>query len=201
MFPICDGIRSFEQAVADFAGAPYGVAVDTGYDAIFLSCKYFNVRNVKLPKKTCVAVPSAVLHAGAEIEFVELSWKGTYPLAPYPIVDSACRFRAGMYQQGTLWCLSFQYLKALPIGRGGMILTDNQTAYEWLKRARFFGRPEEKGSEPEFLGWSCIMEPERAIRGLSLMLGIREDAPMPDLEFDYPDCSRMKVFHPQKYLL
>ena len=38
--------------------------------------------------------------------------------------------------------LSFHIKKQLPIGKGGMILTDDQQAVEWFKKARYEGRSE-----------------------------------------------------------
>ena len=55
-----------------------------------------------------------------------------------PIVDSATRFTKNMYINKTLTCLSFHHRKHLPIGRGGMILTDSKKLM-WLK-ARYDGR-------------------------------------------------------------
>lgn len=192
MFPHCQVIRDFEHAVANYAGAPFGVSTDTCGMALFLCCKYLNVSTVFLPKKNCLVVPTMVKQAGGNIEFVDRPWKGIYRLEPYPIVDSACRFTSGMYIPETLYCLSFQYQKQLDIGRGGMVLTDDPVAADWLRKARFFGRQERPGSEPEFLGWHAYMEPERAARGLSLLHNVERH--YPDREFDYPDCSKMKVF-------
>ena len=121
-------VRNFEQAVADYAGAKYGVAVDSCTNAILLCCKYCEVETVVLPKKTYVGVAYSILHAGGKIEFVDDDWQGAYQLWPYPIIDSARRFKRGMYHDlgpYTLYCLSFHWSKHIPIGRGGMILTDN----------------------------------------------------------------------------
>ena len=36
--------------------------------------------------------------------------------------------------------VSFQIKKRIPIGRGGMILTDSKDAYDWFKYASYDGR-------------------------------------------------------------
>ena len=68
-------------------------------------------------------------------------------------------------------CLSFHIKKQLPIGKGGMILTDNKEAVEWLKKARYEGRSEKyyKEDNIETLGWNMYMTPQQASQGLSLM--------------------------------
>lgn len=194
MFTVCDVIRSFEEAVAEHAGAPYGVAVDTCTAALFLCCRYLDVKEVAIPSHTFIGVPMTVIHAGGRIVFERREWQGAYDLRPYPIWDSACRFQRGMYKPGSLWCLSFQYRKHVPIGRGGMILTDDAEACVWLRKARFFGRCEKPidVAHPEFIGWNMYMEPERAAHGLSLLAGI--PGLSPDLSFAYPDLSEMEIF-------
>lgn len=187
-------VRDFEAAIASYAGSRFAVAVDTGTAALFLACRYLNVGEVWLPKRTYCSVPCSVIHAGGTVRWDDREWTGTYRLDPYPIVDGACRFRRGMYEPDTFHCLSFQYRKRLAIGRGGMILTDDAEAVTWLKLARFSGRHEVPLTEdvPEFAGWSCYMEPERAARGLTL-LSMMPDNP-PDLTFDYPDMSGWGIY-------
>jgi len=183
-------VRDFENVVAEYAGAPYAVAVDSCTWALFLCCRYLHVGVVTLPKKTYCSVPGAVIHAGGSVQFCNGDWSGWYSLTPYHIADSACCFHKGMYRSGWFFCLSFQARKHIPIGRGGMILTDNKEAAEWFRLARFNGRREEpmsQDSKPAFVGWHCFMEPERAARGLQLMMNVKDDNP--DLVFDYPDLS------------
>ncbi len=184
-------VKDFEQAVADYAGAKYGVAVDSCTNAILLCCKYLNVDTVCLPKKTYVGVAYSVIHAGGKIKFVDNDWQGVYVLTPYPIVDSARRFRKNMYMPRTLYCLSFHWSKHLPIGRGGMILTDDKKAAKWLRKARFDGRTEGvpcKEDTFDVPGYHFYLIPEQAARGLMLMQSVKDDNP--DLiEENYPDLS------------
>lgn len=190
-----DIVKSFEEAVAEYAGSRYAVAVDTGTAAIFLSCVYSQVQRVWLPKHTYVSVPCSVMHAGGSVRFwQDLAWKGTYQLYPYNIVDGCCRFRRGMYKKGMLHCLSFQYRKHLAIGRGGMILTDDAKAVEWLKLARFSGRHEVPlmQDKPAMIGWHLFMEPERAAKGLTLLSMMPDENP--DKIFNYPDLSTMGIY-------
>src|SRR3990172_12074217 len=122
-------IRQFEKTIANHCGAQYGVAVESCTAAIFLCCKYFNVRWVHIPKFTYPGVACSIIHAGGKVSFSNDTWSGIYRLYPYEIYDSALRFMRGMYIRGTFYCLSFHIKKHLPIGRGGMILCDDKKAY------------------------------------------------------------------------
>ena len=193
-----DVVAEFERKVAAFAGARYGVAVDSCTSALFLSCKYLGVSDVHIPAKTYISVPAAIVHAGGRVRFLDVEWSGAYRLEPYPIWDSAKRFRGGMYNGG-YHCVSFHMKKLLPIGRGGMIVTDDAKAVEWFRRARHDGR---EGGKPfmqeqiTFLGWNAYMTPEQASRGLHLLEGLKSD--LPDLYDEYPDLRDMPVFKQKK---
>jgi dTDP-4-amino-4,6-dideoxygalactose transaminase len=190
-------IRMFESAVADYAGSRFGIAVDSGYAAIFLSLKVNpKIQKVVIPAKTHISVPTAIINAGCQVELIDKDWIGEYriidedSISPI-IVDSCCRFRKGMYGNGEFRCLSFDARKHLPIGRGGMILTDNAWAASWLKQARNYGR-EDGRMDPEFIGWKFYMEADQAARGLSLIDGVYDNNY--DLKPDYPDLRTYDLF-------
>ena len=196
-----DALRDFEIALAEYAGSKYAIGVDTCTSALFLACKYLNVKEVVIPKRTYVSVPCSIIHAGGTVKFEDLEWSGVYQLKPYPIYDGAKRFRRNMYIPGSLHCLSFHAKKLLPIGRGGAILTDDSNAVEWLKVARFDGRHERVPlhmDNIEMLGWNVYMTPEQASRGhllLSLMKDHYEDQ---EENPPYPDLSKFKIFSEPK---
>lgn len=204
--PYATVVAEFEEAVAHYAGADYAVAVDTCTDAIFLSLMYiqtvgWKAKNTTLsfPTQTYCSVINAAIHAGFKrIHLTDEDWQGSYELKPTGIIDSALEFHRDMYYPGTLRCLSFQYRKHIPIGRGGMILTSDKDASEWLRLARFNGRPprplDDKDAEPRFPGWLCHMEPERAARGLSFMM--HAPAHFPTLFVDYPPLHEMDCYKP-----
>jgi hypothetical protein len=205
--PYATVVAEFEEAVAAYAGAPYAVAVDTCTDAIFLSLsclRYVSAwderrSTLSFPTNTYCSVINAALHAGfRRIHLTDEDWSGSYELKPTGIIDSALQFYRGMYKSGTYRCLSFQYRKHIPIGRGGMILTDDLKAADWFRLARFNGRParplDDKDAEPKFPGWLCHMEPERAARGLSFMMHAKCN--YPDLQVDYPPLHEMDCYKP-----
>lgn len=189
-------VAEFERRVADYAGAPYAVAVDCCSNAIFLCCVRRHVRGerVYIPARTYISVAAAIIHAGGEVVFQDYPWVGMYQLRPFGIIDGAKRFRPDMYTGG-LHCLSFHVKKHIPIGRGGMILCHDEADYEWLRRARYDGREGKPYAEEQIttLGWHAYMTPEQAARGLTLMDALPPDD-LPDLTEDYPDLREMPVF-------
>ena len=196
-------VDTFEKTVAEYCGASYGVAVESCTAAIFLSlmyCKkeYNPLGSIVIPSKTYPSVPCSIIHAGGNVVFRNDAWSGEYNLHPYKIWDSALRFKRNMYHGG-LQCLSFHIKKLIPIGRGGMILTDNKEAYEWFKRARFDGRNPVPLQQDDFtmLGWNCYMEPANAARGLQLLqaLGNRELEDLKVEEQGYPDLSKFQIYN------
>lgn len=191
-------VDAFEKTIAEYAGAKYGVAVDSCCNALFLSCIYDKVGVVRIPKVTYPGVACSIIHAGGKIKFHNDHWSGGYFLSPNLIVDSALRFKEDMYVKGSFYCLSFHAKKHLTIGRGGMILTDNKKAYEWFKRARFDGRNAVPLAQDKItmLGWNFYMTPEQAARGLTLF-NFLKDKCLPDIDWrtqGYPDLSKIKAY-------
>lgn len=188
-------IRQFEKTIAKHCGAPYGIAVESCTAALLLCCLYLRVKAVTIPKKTYFSVPMSIIHAGGWVKYQDIDWKGAYQLEPYWIIDSAMRFKKNMYLQNTFCCLSFHYAKHIPIGRGGMILTDNKKAAAWFRLMRNDGRreiPKEKDNV-KLIGWNFYMTPEQAARGLSLYYWRIHGRPdLPDLEMTHGDISHVR---------
>lgn len=198
--------HQFEELIAGWCGSKYAVAVESGTAAIFLSLMYrkhqgwLDGYEVEMPKNSYPSVPCSIIHAGFKVKFTDDEWEGEYLLDPLGILDSALRFKKGMYHGG-LQCLSFHIKKHLPIGRGGMILTDNKEAYKWLKKARFDGREPVPLLEDNFtmLGWNAYMEPANAARGIQLFQVLISKHPegMEDLKVEeqgYPDLSKYPIY-------
>lgn len=185
-------IRQFERVIAKHCNAPYAVAVESCSAALFLCCLYLKVGEVTIPRKTYFSVPFGIIHAGGSVRFDNRKWRGAYRLEPYPIVDSAMRFRRNMYRPWEFQCLSFQYSKHIPIGRGGMILTDDKKAARWFRVMRNDGRreiPKEK-DRVRLMGWNMMMTPEQAARGLSLFYwNLHGKHDKPDLPMTHGDLS------------
>jgi dTDP-4-amino-4,6-dideoxygalactose transaminase len=212
-----EAVDAFEKKVAEYAGAKYGVAVNSCSNALFLSAVYrrnerfpicelskggelYKGREVLpaiiIPRYTYIGVPYAIINAGYKVRFDPAEeWEGAYWLSPLDIIDSARRFRKNMYIPNTLYCLSFHETKILPIGDGGMILTDDKKAYDTLRKMRFDGRTPGKSVFDDTFdtpGYHMHMKPDVAIRGLMLMAGVKDYND--DLPEVYPDLSKIDYF-------
>jgi dTDP-4-amino-4,6-dideoxygalactose transaminase len=158
-------IEEFEKIIADYCGSKYGVAVDSCVHAIFLSLLYLKEigeikegKSITIPKQTFRSVPNYIRHAGLIPKGIDIKWSRYYQLRPTRVYDSALLFDKNIYIKDSFFCLSFQYRKTLPIGRGGMILTNDLNAIKRLKEMRLNGKN----------GWNMYMMPEQAARGLTL---------------------------------
>lgn len=192
MYERNDVVRQFEKTIAKHCGAKYAIAVESCSAALFLCCLYLKVKEVTIPSKTYFSVPFGIKHAGGFVHYEDKKWRGAYQLKPYPIIDSAMRFKKDMYRRGFFQCLSFQYSKHLPIGRGGMILTDDRKARDWFRVMRNDGRREipKELDRVKLCGWNFYMTPEQAARGLSLFYWrIKGKKDLPDLEMTHGDLS------------
>lgn len=193
-----DIIKLFEEKLASYSGAKYCVLTDCCSHAIFLSLKYVNSPcQISIPAHTYASVPMQIVHAGYQINFIDLKWKGMYQLHPINVFDGAGRFRKDMYVGGdALQTLSFQIKKRLPIGRGGAILTNSKEAYDWLKLASYDGRNlETPYAEPNHItniGWHYYMTPEDAARGIILMDQITGELEDTMTWLNYPDLRHYK---------
>lgn len=192
-----DAVVMFEKKVAEFAGAKYGIAVDCCTHGLFLALKYLEASGtVEIPKHTYQSVPMNIIHAGCNVAFRDEQWSGVYQLKPYPVWDCATRWRRGMYVGG-FHVISFQIKKRIPIGRGGMILTDDYEAVEWLSKARYDGRDlsvSQWEDDGNICGYHMYMTPEDAARGILLMDQVPEYTEDCSTWENYADLSQKQLF-------
>jgi len=197
-------IDLFERKIAKFAGSKYGVAVSSNTNGIFLALQYLKYTGklrsagvITIPSRTYMSVPMSIVNAGFKVQFEDMEWSGIYRLEPTNIIDGAGRFKKGMYVPDSLHVLSFQYKKRLPIGRGGMILTNDKDAYDWLISARFNGRSVDKDQwhdEFKIRGWNMYMTPDDAARGILIFDELEDEYPDNQYYANYPDLSKQKMF-------
>jgi dTDP-4-amino-4,6-dideoxygalactose transaminase len=180
---VWDTVSFFEKEVASYCNARYGIAVDSCSNALFLTFKYLSTicdrQVIQVPKHTYISVPMSIIHAGYDIEFVDYKWDGSYKLNPYSVTDSACEFRKNMHESD-FTCLSFHFKKLIPIGRGGMILTNDARAADWLRKARYDGRDsyfynDILNTDVDIMGYHMYMTPEQAIRGVEQFYRAKND--------------------------
>lgn len=195
-----DIVGIFEAKVAAWAGSKYAVAVDCCSNGLFLCLEYLRLQQfpITIPAHTYVSVPMQIRRAGYFCKFEHIEWSGAYQLKPLPVWDAAVRWTRGMYIPGNLMVLSFQIKKRVPIGRGGMVLTDDRTAYKWLKLASYDGRdlstPYDSPLHVQQFGWHYYMTPEDAARGIILMDQVPDENPDQGGWQNYPKLTDYEIF-------
>lgn len=135
-----DALFKFEQALADFTGAPYCVATDGCTHALELCMRYDQIQSLGLTAYTYLSIPQMLEQLDIGYYYVDESWTGEYQFKDTRIWDSARRLQRGMYRKYQLQCLSFGHGKPLQLGKAGAILTDSERAYETLSCMRSDGR-------------------------------------------------------------
>ena len=200
-----DITKELELKIADYTGAPYCVCVDNESNALFMALTYVGVTGQKVfvPSHTYPSVPCEVINAGGRVQFYDSPSEltGEYQLRPFPVWDSALTFTADMYRAGQYQCLSFTgQWKRLKTVKGGAILTDNESAYKWLKRFRFSGRRECDyfADSFDFIGRNFYMPHVLAAIGLMNMSSFYNldgsKKSFDDLTLPYPDLSKFKIY-------
>tara|TARA_B100002019_G_C21158971_1_gene542243 strand:+ start:337 stop:933 length:597 start_codon:yes stop_codon:yes gene_type:complete len=192
-----ESVKEFEQKIADFYGAPYGIAIDSCTHAIELCLRYKDVKKFTTPYRTYPSVPNLAKKIGIDFEFDEREWTGFYNLGNTNIVDGAVWWERNGYVPNTLMCLSFQYQKHLSLGRGGMILTDDKEARDELKKMSYDGREPDvpwRDQNISTMGYHYYMTPETASLGLEkLPDAIETEARVWDIQ-EWPDLREMDLF-------
>ena len=192
-------INTFEKKVASFFGAPYGVAVDSCTHGIELCLRYTGEKKINIPNRTYLSVPFLAEKMGLERQWRDEEWEDYYTLnyGDKRIIDAAVLWRKDSYLTNTFMCLSFQYQKHLSIGRGGMILCDNEEEYNALKKMSYDGRTPNipwRDQDIDTVGYHYYMTPESAEIGLSKLDKAIETEPRKWVYTDWPDLTQMKFF-------
>ena len=162
----------FEQALADYTGAPYVVVTDGCTHALELCFRYDRVTKCEFTAFTYLSVPMMLRHLGVEYTLIDQTWYGEYPFHGTRIWDSARRLERNMYRPGQFQCLSFGWTKPLQLGKVGAILTDDADAYRLFSRQRSDGRDLNIPWADEtdlIMGWHYCPTLESCERGLSLL--------------------------------
>ena len=195
-------IKEFENKIAEFYGAPYAVAVDCCTHGVELCLRYENFSYIQVPRRTYISIPFLANKLGIGLEWKDENWKDYYYLTNYPgftpIIDAAVLWKKDSYIPGTFMCVSFQFRKHLSLGRGGMILCDNEEDALELKKMTYDGRhPDIPWREQNIstMGYHYYMTPETAELGLQKLPKAIETEPVQWTIDDWPDVSSMEVFN------
>tara|TARA_R110000782_G_scaffold244079_3_gene330851 strand:+ start:3374 stop:3979 length:606 start_codon:yes stop_codon:yes gene_type:complete len=196
-------ISEFEKAIAEFFGSPYAVAVDSCTHGIELCLRHTKETKINVPKRTYLSVPFLAEKMGLEREWRDEDWEDYYTLnyGDKRIIDAAVLWRKDSYLPNTFMCISFQYQKHLSLGRGGIILLDNEEDFIMLKKMSYDGRlPNIPWREQNIdtVGFHYYMTPETAKLGLEKIKQAIDTPPKKWLVTDWPDLTKMEIFNKNK---
>jgi dTDP-4-amino-4,6-dideoxygalactose transaminase len=192
-------VTEFEKKIAEFFGSPYAVAVDSCTHGIELCLRYTKETKINVPKRTYLSVPFLAEKLNIERIWRDEIWEDFYTLnyGEKRIIDAAVLWRKNSYQPNTFMCISFQYQKHLSLGRGGIILLDNEEDYINLKKMSYDGRLPIipwRDQDIDCVGFHYYMTPETAQLGLNKLEDAINSTPRKWVVTDWPDLTEMKIF-------
>lgn len=192
-----ENIKLFEQRIAEFFGAPYAVATDCCTHAIELCMRQQEIKHFTVPKKTYISVPFLANKLGISFKWKDENWQDFYYLGGTNIIDAAVLWESDSYIPGTFMCVSFQFKKHLSLGRGGIILTDDEESAILLKKMSYDGRlPDIPWREQNIdtMGYHYYMTPETATLGLQKLDNAINTKPTKWTIENWPDLTNMEIF-------
>jgi hypothetical protein len=196
-------VSEFEKRVSEFFGSKFAVAVDSCTHGIELCLRYTKETKINVPKRTYLSVPFLAEKMNLQREWRDEEWQDYYTVncGDKRIIDAAVLWEKGSYLPNTFMCLSFQYQKHLSLGRGGMILLDNETDYLILKKMSYDGRLPNvpwRDQNIECVGYHYYMTPETAKLGLEKLNDAINTPPRKWVYNDWPDLTQMDIFKNEK---
>lgn len=192
-----ENIKLFEQKIAKFFGSPYAVSVDCCTHGLELCLRQQEIKHYTVPKRTYISVPFLASKLGITFDWREEEWQDYYYLGGTNIIDAAVLWKENSYIPNTFMCVSFQYRKHLSLGRGGIILTDDEEFAILLKKMSYDGRlPDIPWREQDIdtMGYHYYMTPETATLGLQKLDNAINTVPKKWTTKDWPDLTNMEIF-------
>lgn len=189
-------VSEFEKKVAEFFGAPYGISVDSCTHGIELCLRYTNAKSINVPKHTYLSVPNLASKLNIQLVWKDVEWVDYYTVTSN-VIDAAVLWKKNSYITGSFMCISFQYQKHLSLGRGGIILCDNEMDAINLKKMSYDGRIPNipwREQDIETIGYHYYMTPETAQLGLDKLDNAIKTEPKKWTVNDWPDLTKLKVF-------
>lgn len=192
-----DKVKEFETQIAEFYGAPFAVATDCCTHAIELCIRYTDAKSVTCPVQTYISIPFTLDKLNIKWSWEEKNWTDFYYIGNTNIIDAAVYWKENSYIDNTFMCLSFQFKKHLSLGRGGMILCNNEEDYLELKKLSYDGRlPNIPWADQNInsIGYHYYMTPETAELGLKKFQDAVNTESKDWSWKDYPDLRCMDIF-------
>jgi hypothetical protein len=189
-------IKKFEKSVADFFGSKYAVAVDSCTHGVELCLRHTKPNKIKVPKHTYLSIPFLSEKLKLKMDWSDESWVDYYYLTD-KVIDAAVLWKKNSYIENTMMCISFQYQKHLSLGRGGIILLDNEEDAITLKKMSYDGRLPEtpwRYQNINMVGYHYYMTPETAKMGIDKLDTAIDTEPKKWVHTDWPDLTQMDVF-------
>ena len=191
-----ESIKDFEIKIAKFFGAPYAVAVDSCTHGLELCLRLQKTKVITVPKQTYISVPFLASKLNIELRWKDENWINYYYISNN-IIDAAVLWKKNSYISETFMCISFQFRKHLSLGRGGIILTENEQSAIELKKMSYDGRMPDipwRDQNISSIGYHYYMTPETASLGLKkLETAILKNPKIWSID-DWPDLTKMKIF-------
>jgi dTDP-4-amino-4,6-dideoxygalactose transaminase len=192
-------VSTFENKISEFFGSKYAIAVDSCTHGLELCLRYTNETKINVPKRTYLSVPFLAEKIGLEREWRDDNWERYYTITygDKRIIDAAVLWEKNSYIPNTFMCISFQYQKHLSLGRGGIILLDNEVDYLSLKKMSYDGRIPNvpwRDQDINTVGFHYYMTPETAKLGLDKLQTAIDTPPRQWVVTDWPDLTEMQIF-------
>ena len=189
-------VEDFENQLAAFFNAPYAIAVDGCTHAIELCLRYTGATKITVPKHTYLSIPFLSNKLNIDMEWKDEDWSNYYYLTEN-VIDAAVLWKRDSYVPNTFMNISFQFKKHLKLGRGGVILCDNEEAAIELKKMSYDGRLPSipwRNQDIETVGYHYYMTPETAQLGIDLLPKAIVTEPVKWVLNDWPDLTKLTVF-------
>ena len=192
-----ESVTNFEKEIAKFFGSSFAIAVDSCTHGIELALRYTGEKEILVPKRTYLSIPFLANKMGLDLFWKDEQWVDYYYLT-HNIIDAAVLWKKDSYIPQTFMGLSFQFQKHLSLGRGGMLLTDNEEATIQIKKMSYDGRLPNipwRDQNIDTYGYHYYMTPETAENGLNKLPKAIETEPKQWVVTDLPDLTEMKIFN------
>ena len=189
-------IKKFEVSVAEFFGSKYAIAVDSCTHGVELCLRHTKSDKIKVPKHTYLSIPFLSEKLKIKMEWTDEKWVDYYYLTD-KVIDAAVLWEKDSYIKNTMMCISFRYQKHLSLGRGGIILLDNEEDAKILKKMSYDGRIPDipwRDQNIDTIGYHYYMTPETAMLGLEKLENAINTKPRKWTINDWPDLTKMDIF-------